>query len=87
MHILVKHVPEFLKCYGNLITFTQQGLEKLNNQITIDFARNTNHNYRKLDALKQLMQKKNRVESLKDSKVHREVKTYTSMKNVTIKNL
>ena len=40
MHILVKHVPEFLKCYGNLITFTQQGLEKLNNQITIDFARN-----------------------------------------------
>ena len=24
MHILAMHVPEFLKCYGNLITFTQQ---------------------------------------------------------------
>ena len=86
-HILAKHVPEFLKCYGNLITFKQQGLEKLNNQITINFARNTNHNYRNLDALKQLMQKKNRVESLEDSKVHREVRSYTCMKKVTIKNL
>lgn len=24
MHILAMHVPEFLKCYGNLITFTKQ---------------------------------------------------------------
>ena len=51
MHILAMHVPEFLKCNGNLITFTQQGLEKYNDQMTIDFARNTNHNYRNLDAL------------------------------------
>lgn len=45
------HVPEFLKYYGNLITFIQQGLEKLNDQMTVDFARSTNHNYRNLDAL------------------------------------
>ena len=68
MHILAMHVPEFLKCYGNLVTFIQQGLEKLNDQTTVDFARNTNHNHRNLDALRQLMQKKNRVESLEDGK-------------------
>ena len=77
MHILAMHVPEFLKCYGNLVTFTQQGLEKLNDQMTIDFARNTNHNFRNLDALKQLMQKKNRVESLEDDEVQRKVRRYT----------
>ena len=45
--------------------------------MTIDFARNTNHNYRNLDALKQLMQKKNKVENVEDSKVYREVRSYT----------
>ena len=30
MHILAMHVPEFLKRYGNLITFIKQGFEKLN---------------------------------------------------------
>ena len=38
MHILAMHVPEFLKSYGNLITFTQQELEEYNDQMTIDFA-------------------------------------------------
>ena len=58
-------IPEFLKKYGNLVQFTQQGMEKLNDQTTINFARSTNHNYRNLDALKQLMDK-NRIEHLED---------------------
>ena len=60
------HVPEFLKKYGNLIQFTQQGMEKLNDQTSIDFARSTKHDYRSLEALRQLMEKKNRVEYLED---------------------
>ena len=48
MHILAMHVPEFLKSYGNLITFTQQCLEKYNDQMIISSA---NHNYRNLEAL------------------------------------
>ena len=51
MHILAMHVPEFLNIYTARI-------RKINDQITIDFARNINHNYRNLNALKQLMQKK-----------------------------
>ena len=60
------HVPEFLKS-------TQQGLEKYNDQMTINFARNANHNYRNLEALRQLMQKKNRIESSEDGKFQRKV--------------
>jgi len=79
MHILAMHVGEFLQSYRNLVTFTQEGLEKLNDMTTIAFARSTNHNYRNLDALKQLMQKKNRLEHLKDEKYQREPRNYTCM--------
>ena len=37
-------------------------MEKLNNETTINFARSTNHNFHNLGALKQLIQKKNRIE-------------------------
>ena len=67
IHILAQHVPEFLKKYGNLVQFTQQGMEKLNDKTTVYFARSTNHNYHNLDALKQLLLKKNRLEHLEDS--------------------
>ena len=33
----------------------------------INFAHSTNHNFHQLDALKQLMQKKNRLEYLQDA--------------------
>ena len=61
IHVMAMHIPEFLKKYGNLVQFTQQGMEKLNDQTTIDFARSTNHNYRNLDALKQLIYKLFRI--------------------------
>ena len=58
IHLMAMHIPEFLNKYGNLVLFTQQGMEKLNDQTSVDFARSTNHDYRSLDALRQLMEKK-----------------------------
>ena len=66
IHVLAMHVSE-LKKHGNLVQFTQQGMEKLNDQTTIDYTHNTNHNYRNLEALKQLMEKRNRIEHLADN--------------------
>ena len=77
IHVMAMHIPEFLKKYGNLVQFTQQGMEKLNDQTTIDFAQSTNHNYRNLDALKQLMDKKNRIEHLEDHGFQRQSGTVT----------
>ena len=71
MHILSMHVPEFLLRYKNLVYFTQQGMEKLNDETTVDFAKSTNHNYHNLQALKQLMTKRNRIEHLQDSNFQR----------------
>ena len=65
IHLMAMHNPEFLKKYKNFIQFTQKGMEKLNDQTSIDFARSTNHNYRTLEALTQLMEKK-RIEYLED---------------------
>ena len=51
MHALRWHVPEFIEMYGKISPFTQQGLEKLNDK--------------GLDALKQIVMKRNRIEHLK----------------------
>lgn len=64
MHALVAHLPEFLTIYGSIIPFTQQGLERLNDQYTHYYFRGTNH--RDYEALKQLLLKKNRIELLTD---------------------
>ena len=34
MHVLVAHVPKFLRDFGSFAIFSQQRLEKLNNDIT-----------------------------------------------------
>ena len=62
MHCLVMHVSQFLKLYGNIGQFTQQGLEKLNDLTTILFQHATNH-YEQ-EALKQVLEKRNRLEEL-----------------------
>ena len=62
IHILAQHIPEFIQKYSNISQFAQQGLEKLNNQTTIDFVKSMNHDYCSLAALTQLLQKRNRVE-------------------------
>jgi len=43
IHALLNHVPEFIRLHGNLISFTQQGLEKLNDVSTKEFQRASNH--------------------------------------------
>lgn len=42
-------------------------MEKLNDETTIDFTKSTNHNYNSLEALEQLMTKRNRIEHLQDT--------------------
>ena len=37
MHAFAQHVPEFLCPYGNIVIFSQQGLEKLNDLTTKHF--------------------------------------------------
>ena len=58
------HVPEFLKLYGNISTFNQQGLEKLNDVTPKQFQRSTNHH--DIQALQQILEKRNRIEMLED---------------------
>ena len=62
MHAFAMHVSEFLRLYGNIVMFTQQGLEKLNDVTTVHFQRSSNH--REYEALKQLLEKRNRIEEL-----------------------
>ena len=63
MHTLVFHIPEFIKLYGSLAPFSQQGLERLNDSLTKDYFRSTSH---REDALKILLLKLNRLDQLKD---------------------
>ena len=69
IHLLVHHIPEFLSLHGNLAPYSQQGLEKKNNIITKDYFKSTNHHH--LDALKQILQKLNRLEILEDNQYAR----------------
>jgi len=43
IHLLACHIPEFLKRYGTIAPFSQQDVEKLNDLITKDNFRSTNH--------------------------------------------
>ena len=62
MHLLVAHIPEFLKLYGSLALYSQQGLEKLNDDVTKMYYRDTNHHIK--EALQQILLKRNRTEEL-----------------------
>lgn len=78
MHALSMHVPEFIRLYGNIVVFTQQGLEKLNDITTVQFQRASNH--RESEALKQLLQKRNRIEELEHYQRVKQVKTCSKCK-------
>lgn len=60
IHCFGMHISQFLELYGNIVTFTQQGLEKLNDTTTIYFQHTSNH--REHQALKQILEKRNRIE-------------------------
>ena len=57
--------------HGDVVAFTQQGLEKLNDNITTQhFQRASNH--RDYEALKRIIEKWNRIERLEDNGHSRE---------------
>jgi len=64
VHALANHVSEFLQLYGSLVPYNQQELEKLNDFTTKDYQRRSNQ--RDVEALKQILEKKNRNEYLED---------------------
>ena len=61
IHAFSMHIPQFLRLYGNIVSFTQQGLEKLNDLTTEYFQSASNH--REMESLKQILQKQNRLEA------------------------
>ena len=73
IHCLGMHVSQFLDLHGSIILFTQQGLEKLNDMMTIHFQRSSNH--RETEAFKQMLQKRNRIEELEIEGHQRIVRT------------
>ena len=72
MHILMYHVCESVKLNGQIGHFTMQGLEKLNDKVSKWFYRSSSFSLK--NALKQVMQKHNRLATLKSLKSRRELK-------------
>lgn len=62
VHCLKYHVSELVETYGNISGFTQQGLEKLNDQLTKSYFRGTN--FRLDDALEQVILRHCRMKQL-----------------------
>jgi hypothetical protein len=74
VHSFAFHVPEFIRKYGRLCQFTQQGLEKLNDLTTQHYLRSSNH--RNSEALRQVLQKRNRLEELTDKGFKRTLRVH-----------
>ena len=51
--------------HGSILPFTQQSLEKYNDVVTKDYFRSTNHKGE--NALRQVMEKQNQLEYLRDT--------------------
>ena len=62
IHCFGMHVSQLIELYRNIVTFTQRGLEKLNDTTTIYFQHSSNH--REHQALKQILEKRNCIEEL-----------------------
>ena len=71
MHAFAMHTSEFICLHGNIIQFTQKGLEKLNDLTTKYFQRSTNH--RELSSLRQILEKRSRIELLEDNGFERKI--------------
>lgn len=64
IHALMNHVGQFMRTHGSILPFTQQGLEKLNDITTKNFFRSS---CLRVEALKQLIEKQNRIEHFNDT--------------------
>ena len=62
MHAFSMHVSQFLRLHRNISSFTQQGLEKVNDITTKFYQRASNHH--DFESLKQILLKHNRLEAL-----------------------
>ena len=62
MHAFSMHVSQFLSLHGNISSFNQQGLEKVNDITTKFYQRASNHH--DFESLKQILEKHNRLETL-----------------------
>ena len=62
--VLVWHVPDFIQMYGCITPFAQHGFDKFNDKTTKNYFRSTIQ--RRLDALRKIVQKRNRIEYLED---------------------
>ena len=62
MHLLVCHIGEMVCTHGNLSNFTEQGLEKLNDNVSKWYFRSTSFN--KETVLKQIILKQNGIRTL-----------------------
>jgi len=65
IYLLVSHISEFLAAHGTIAVFSQQGLEKLNDDVTKYYFRSTNHCDK--ECLKQIILKLNRLEELENN--------------------
>ena len=63
IHALMNHVGEFMQLHGSILQFLQHGLEKYND-MTKEYFRSTSHHGKA--ALRQIMEKQNRLEHLSD---------------------
>ena len=64
IHAMANHVSEFMQIHGSVLPFTQQGLEKYDDVMTKQYFRATCH--RDTQALRQILEKQNRIEYLRD---------------------
>jgi hypothetical protein len=52
IHVMVYHVPKMLKTYGSIKQFTDQGVEKSNDDIKMIYHRKTNKHCATAEALR-----------------------------------
>ena len=62
MHAFSMHVSQFLHLHGNILSSTQQGLEKVNDIATKLYQRASNHH--DFESLKQILETHNWLEAL-----------------------
>ena len=81
MHTFAYHIPKFIFLHGSLAPFSQQGLERLNDTITKDYFRSTNH---RDGALQSLLKKLNRLEELRytEERTHHQIHCCTPCKQL-----
>ena len=80
---MIDHVSELMTLHGSILPFTQQSLEKYNDVVAKDYFRFTNHKGE--NALRQVMEKQNRLEYLRDTGANRPKHHQIKLNALTVK--